>query len=273
MTSLFIHALKGSWPLALALALSAPAVSAHANPDGGFSLAGTHGGRTVNGAKQDVELILEPIAERKGSYLGILNHIEGVFRLKSYRIGLYVVDPLSASDQGSYSMTPLRLTNDGYIGVNNADPSLVMTITEYSPKLRMTIEKANSTNEHGFQGSIVLEGSKKTKTSWIGYSYGQYEGSPGKAELPVRQPGEFESQATFHLWGQDQLQGKHVVEEKWPGLFVMKRVQVSSTGVKVESIPRRIGFFIAWGKKRDEINFVMVNPDNDRDITIIQKKN
>ncbi|MEK6707069.1 MAG: hypothetical protein AABZ06_14925 [Bdellovibrionota bacterium] len=223
-------------------------------------LTGSYSG--TNDKKEKLDLMMRPIVGREGSYLAVLIRFKnGLLGYRPQRVSFYRIDPLK---NNSLDLTPMNVTADGFIGVNNSDPSLVLNISNGSDKNLFTITSANSGNTAGFQD--VMTFNKKTSNSlWGRLQSGAYwlKNGPSRALEMTAQDGFFQATATFTVSGS--LNGNFDIQEKQPGLFTLRAVAVKSTGAETEEHPRKIGVPV---ERNNEQYFVLVDPSNDTDVML-----
>jgi len=222
-------------------------------------LSGSYNGTLKDG--DDVDLLLRPIPGREGSYLGVMIRLDP-------KVVIYRIDPLGAS---TYAMNPLQVTEDGEVGVNNDDPSLVLTLgatRDSAGRPEMTITNANSSNQSGFHGPIFFQGNTYSKLTWTDYVPGYYRNRRVSNELNLSPMNAYEAAIS------SSADGGLVIREKVDGVFTLKRVSVTSTGAQVESYPNRIGIFVTKsGFFGEDHLFVLVSPQQDSDVELFYQKN
>lgn len=252
--------------LAAAVALSFSWVSAAPAAET-ISLEGAHVGYSTT-SEERIELLIQPIEGREGSYLGLMVMLDP-------KVVLYQIDPLSP---GTYTMVPIQVTEDGEIGVPNDNPSLTLNLTARKDRSRVSFQilSANSGNDRGFKGPIRFRGEEDPDLGWIDLLPGKYrpEGNvTGSAEvLTYLEDGQ--ASATFTL---SDLNGNYLLRKKRgngiTGVYTLRAVQVRNTGAEIESYPRKIGVFIRrngfWGM---EDIFLLVDPEDDENILRLNRK-
>ncbi len=217
-----------------------------------IDLSGNHEGKVANDKSYIIDFILRKVEGRSGSYFGVLIKREKeIFQsFNPLKIALYMVDPLDS--ENSYTLTPLVVTPDGSIGVNNADPSLVLNITgntEAEKKPEFTLASANSSNRNGFQESMIFEKGEKSDAEWISMEGGKYEldGDGSKTATTVsNMDSNFEATTSFMT--KRDLNGDYIIQEKQPWIYVLKARTVTSTGVEAEQNPKKVGIMIKYKK-------------------------
>jgi hypothetical protein len=244
----------------------------------GVDLSGSHQGHIANDTNQLVDFLVNKVAGRDGSYFAVLIQREKDFFVQGFKptkIGIYMVDPLES--ENSYTLTPFVVTPDGSVGVNNADPSLVLNITGSKPGgiTEFTIASANSSNRFGFQGSILFEKGKVSDLVWIPLEGGKYEldGDGTKIATTVSNlDSNFEATTSFMT--KKDLNGDFIIQEKQPWIYVLKTRTVTSTGVEAEQNPKRVGVMIRESNSmsRDDKFLVFVDASFVSSITRLEMK-
>ncbi len=229
-----------------------------------FSLQeGTYKGSHYDSLKKGkaaVYLMLKPVSGREGSFLAVLMKS----KKRKKQVSFYVMDLAS---KFSYSLTPLDVTTDGQIGIINDDPSLVLSMsTGEKNKYSIKITSSNSGNTKGFSGYMVFE-ERSDNYQWIANGAGNYNYAGRKNALQISSWDILEGEADA-IFTTASLNGSFKISESFPQMYLINANKVLATGSKVDSIPRKIGFFIKekgeWSGKKE--CFVLVNPENDRDV-------
>lgn len=214
---------------------------------------GSYQGKKVE-TNSEVHLLLKAAPERVDSFYAVFMH-------DSAKISLYVVDRF----ENSYVMTPLEVTSDGYIGVINDDPSLLINLTGSRSNIpSFMITSTNSGNTRGLQGSFKFEGRTSNK-SWIGPTSGQFGLKGNKSALNL---GAFDSSNnTASAFVQTKsISGNFILSQKIPGMFLLNAQSIFATGEEINKTPRAIGIFMessGWGRST---YFILINPQNDSDL-------
>jgi hypothetical protein len=240
-------------------------------------LSGSHQGHIAQDKNQLIDFLVKKIAGSEGSYFAVLIQREKDFWFQGFnpnKIGIYKVEPLDS--ENSFTMVPFVVTPDGSVGVNNADPSLVLNITGNTGSVtEFTIASANSSNRFGIQSSIIFEKGERSDLTWIPLEGGKFEldGDGTKIATTVSNlDSNFEATTSFMT--KKDLNGDFIIQEKQPGIYVLKTRTVTSTGVEAEHNPKRVGVMIhqANTMSRDDKYLVFVDASFVSVITRLEMK-
>ena len=187
---------------------------------------GTYDG--VDNARNDYELHIRELPERRGSFIGLL------VNNKQSKVRAYLVDAFSSS---KYGLLSLRLTGNYNIGVSNTLPSISLTAT--SDTLVLT---PNGENDMGFSTSITFKTKSKKPLRWSPLIAGNYS---SKQIVVSNLDAENEATMTSKAAG---LVGDYVLRETRQDMYVVLSTQLTSTGVKLDKNATLFAVFMKGGR-------------------------
>lgn len=180
-------------------------------------------------AKNDFELHIRELPERRGSFLGILTN------KNETETRAYLIDAFSSS---KYGLLSLRLTGNYNIGVVNTLPAMALTVT--ADTLVLTSNSAQK--DMGFQTSITFRMKNKQALRWSPLIAGNYN---RKTVVVSNLDAENEATMTSKASG---LTGDFILRESRQDMYVLLSTQLTSTGVKLNKNATRFVIFLSGSR-------------------------
>lgn len=192
-------------------------------------------------AKNNFELHLRELPERRGSFLGLLVNKDET------KVRAYLIDGFSASKYGFLS---LRLTGNYNIGVSSTLPTMALTVT--GDTLVMTTN--GNQNDMGFNSSITFRTKNKQALRWVPLIAGNYN---SKSVVLSNLDVEDEATMTSKAPG---LTGDYVLRETRQNMYVLLSTQLTPTGVKLNKDATGFVVFLS-GSRFSGNKMIIVNSE------------
>lgn len=215
------------------------------------------------------DLMLRPIEGRQGAFLALVVGQPNNKNKEKRAAFLYLVSPL---EYDSYSMRPLRITNDGHlVGVQSEYPLYKLKVILFGGKKKIELTRAanNAYNQHSASKySGLFEFDKQSESQWLEDQPGEYGGGSG---------GNYK-EASLYFSRMDQANGESTVSFKKfsiseavifqdsPGIYLFKPLEDRHYGTVVQDKANYIGTFYknchrgGWGSGC-EIEMLLFNQD------------
>ena len=233
--------------------------------------AGTYVGQ--NKSKNDFYLMLVDATTygRVGSFIALYYQEDGVRQM-----ALYVMDPRDRG--GGYSLTPMKVLNDGVIGIENDDPSLVAIPVKNGDNVDIRLMDSNSSNNLGIQEPVVIrkadsEQSKRyvwrrmftaadgDRGSNLGGTY-YLQGTNKSSEISIAISNIVNGEASALMLGR--ADGEYIIRENKPYMYLLSALKTVRSGVEVNLYPDKIGIFV--DRKARGLSLFLLQPGQPRNI-------
>lgn len=224
-------------------------------------------------SKNDAFLMLKKISGRSGSFMATLMqaHKDDITG-----IAIYVMDEMKG---GSYSLTPISLVDNGELGLDDDNPSLVVIKDRDVNKFKVT--SSQSGNVLGFSGSVSFEEGRTARYEWHLSRGGDYNFSGKEEDASVVSvavsTNDIENDAVF---SSEYINGIFKIRQKLDYVYALNSNKLMSTGYERETVPalmaifvqenRKKGFSKKWVKRNSKV--ILVNPSNYSNLSVLIRK-
>jgi hypothetical protein len=209
---------------------------------------GTYSG--VDGKKNKYKLHLREYPGRETSFIALLE-TSGAARA-------YIVDEFA---HGKYGMLSLRTSDNYVIGATSSTPTLALNAT---PDLITIVP--NQSPDLKIASSITIKTKSHKDLEWVDLLAGKYEDKSSLSALDIN------GEASFTNKSKDKslTAGDYVLRESRPGLYLVLKSRLTSTGIHLDKSSNQIVYFIKESGFFSREGMVVL--DNDGAIGIISKK-
>ncbi len=199
---------------------------------------------TLSGASKEnqwVQLILNEIPERTGSFTGLL--LRSDIKLKEAKkmsAALYVIDPVDATNStGVYSMTPIT-TEGGYVGRFDDRPTLQLIISSDSLIVSLAGDARNDTVGFTQAMTFVYDSPFRLETERKCMESGVF-GKCNPGEAPRIVIGADGMSAEITMDDKDlSLRGSYSLSASLPGLYTAKGFKLTQYGREDDNVPQAL---------------------------------